>query len=126
VDRVDGEHRCSAVIDGAGFVTADMAGHDRQADRTAERRALSGQSRPGSRNAADPGRRWPAGRRSRPCAAAAGGASTWLNAGVPSTQVAEWAGHSLAVLLQIYAKCLVGQEEAARRRIDAVLGGSDA
>jgi integrase len=53
--------------------------------------------------------------------------STWLNAGVPSTQVAEWAGHSLAVLLQIYAKCLVGQEEAARRRIDAALGGhSDA
>lgn len=38
--------------------------------------------------------------------------STWLNAGVPSTQVAEWTGHSLAVLLQIYAKCLVGQEEA--------------
>jgi hypothetical protein len=52
--------------------------------------------------------------------------STWLNAGVPSTQVAQWAGHSLAVLLQIYAKCLVGQDEAARRRIDAVLGGSDA
>ena len=25
--------------------------------------------------------------------------STWLNAGVPSTKVAEWAGHSLAVLL---------------------------
>jgi integrase len=48
--------------------------------------------------------------------------STWLNAGVPSTQVTEWAGHSLAVILQIYAKCLVGQEEAARRRIDAVLG----
>jgi len=37
-----------------------------------------------------------------------------------------WAGHSLAVLLQIYAKCLVGQEETARRRIDAVLGGPDA
>ncbi len=53
-----------------------------------------------------------------PARAAAGGALTWLNAGVPSTQVAEWAGHSLAVLLQIYAKCLVGQEEAARRRID--------
>jgi hypothetical protein len=30
------------------------------------------------------------------------------------------------VLLQIYAKCLMGQEEAARRRIDAVLGGGDA
>ena len=48
--------------------------------------------------------------------------STWLNAGVPSTQVAEWAGHSLAVLLQIYAKCMAGQEDAARRRIAAALG----
>jgi integrase len=48
--------------------------------------------------------------------------STWLNAGVPPTQVAEWAGHSVAVLLQIYAKCLVGQEEAARRRIAQALG----
>ncbi|MCX6953060.1 MAG: tyrosine-type recombinase/integrase [Verrucomicrobia bacterium] len=50
--------------------------------------------------------------------------STWLNAGVPPTQVAAWAGHSVAVLLQIYAKCLVGQEDAARRRIDAALGES--
>jgi integrase len=49
--------------------------------------------------------------------------STWLNAGVPPTQVAQWAGHSVAVLLQIYAKCLAGQEDAARRRIDAALGG---
>jgi site-specific recombinase XerD len=48
--------------------------------------------------------------------------STWLNAGVPPTQVAAWAGHSVAVLLQIYAKCLVGQDDAARRRIDAALG----
>lgn len=47
--------------------------------------------------------------------------STWLNAGVPSTQVAEWAGHSVAVLHQIYAKCLVGQEDAARKRIAAAL-----
>jgi integrase len=52
--------------------------------------------------------------------------STWLNAGVPPTQVAEWAGHSVAVLLQIYAKCVVGQEEAARRRIEAALGSWDA
>jgi hypothetical protein len=37
-------------------------------------------------------------------------------------QVAAWAGHSVAVLLQIYAKCIVGQEDAARRRIDAPLG----
>jgi integrase len=49
------------------------------------------------------------------------GVSTWLNAGIPPTQVAEWAGHSVAVLLQIYAKCLAGQEDAARRRIDAAL-----
>jgi integrase len=48
--------------------------------------------------------------------------STWLNAGVPSTQVAEWAGHSVAVLHQIYAKCIAGQEDASRRRIDAALG----
>ena len=48
--------------------------------------------------------------------------STWLNAGVPSTQVAEWAGHSVAVLLQIYAKCIAGQEDAARRRIAVALG----
>lgn len=48
--------------------------------------------------------------------------STWLNAGVPSTQVAEWAGHSVGVLHQIYAKCIVGQEDAARERIAAALG----
>jgi integrase len=47
--------------------------------------------------------------------------STWLNAGVPATQVAEWAGHSVAVLLQIYAKCLAGQYELARKRIEATL-----
>jgi integrase len=47
--------------------------------------------------------------------------STWLNADVPTTQVAEWAGHSVAILLQIYAKCLAGQEEMARKRIDATL-----
>ncbi len=51
--------------------------------------------------------------------------STWLNAGVPSTQVAAWAGHGVAVLHQIYAKVIVGQAEAARRRIDAALGGSE-
>ncbi len=47
--------------------------------------------------------------------------STWLAAGVPPTQVAEWAGHSVNVLLQIYAKVLTGQEEASRRRIQEVL-----
>ena len=48
--------------------------------------------------------------------------STWLNAGVPPTQVAEWAGHSVAVPLRVYAKCLAGQEEAARRRVAQALG----
>jgi integrase len=40
--------------------------------------------------------------------------STWLNAGVPATQVAAWAGHSVMVLLK-------GQDESAMRRIDAAL-----
>jgi integrase len=48
--------------------------------------------------------------------------STWLNGGVAPTQVAEWAGHSVAVLLQIYAKCLAGQEDMARKRIEDALG----
>lgn len=39
--------------------------------------------------------------------------STWLNAGVPPTQIAEWAGHSVAVLHSTYAKCLDGQEATA-------------
>lgn len=48
--------------------------------------------------------------------------STWLNGGVAPTQVAEWAGHSVAVLLQIYAKCIAGQEDQARQRIESALG----
>lgn len=47
--------------------------------------------------------------------------SLWLNAGVPATQVAEWAGHSVHVLMKVYAKCIDGQEEAARRRIEGAL-----
>lgn len=43
--------------------------------------------------------------------------SMWLNAGVPAPQVAEWAGHSVDVLLRIYAKSIVGQDEAAKQRI---------
>jgi integrase len=48
--------------------------------------------------------------------------STWLNAGVPATQVAEWAGHSVAVLLKVYAKCIEGGEQVARQRIASALG----
>lgn len=47
--------------------------------------------------------------------------STWLNAGVAPVQVAEWAGHSVAVLLSAYAKCLDGQEHAALARIEIAL-----
>jgi integrase len=47
--------------------------------------------------------------------------STWLNGGVYTTQVAEWAGHSVDVLLRIYAKCVVGQDELAKRRISEAL-----
>jgi integrase len=47
--------------------------------------------------------------------------STWLNAGVPAPQVAEWAGHSVDVLLTIYAKCIEGQDSIAKKRIAAAL-----
>jgi len=47
--------------------------------------------------------------------------SLWLNAGVPATQVAEWAGHSVNVLLRVYAKCIYGQDEAAKQRVQAAL-----
>ncbi len=45
--------------------------------------------------------------------------SGWLNAGVSPQQVAEWAGHSVAVLLRVYAKCVDGDDIAARKRIEA-------
>jgi integrase len=36
---------------------------------------------------------------------------TWrLNSGVPATEVAAWAGHSVEVLTRIYAKCMTGLE----------------
>lgn len=48
--------------------------------------------------------------------------STWLNGGVPATTVAEWAGHSVEVLLEVYAKCLTGQEHVARQQVQRALG----
>ncbi len=51
--------------------------------------------------------------------------STWLNAGVPAPQVAMWAGHSVNVLLRVYAKCIVGQEAQALRRIDDAMRADD-
>jgi len=49
--------------------------------------------------------------------------STWLNAGVEGPRVAEWAGHSLAVLMRVYAKCIDGGEQTARQRVQAMMGG---
>ncbi|MGC4859776.1 hypothetical protein ACLQ23_11015 [Micromonospora sp. DT41] len=51
--------------------------------------------------------------------------SLWLNAGVPATQVAQWAGHSVHVLLKVYASCIDGQDEVARKRIEGALGTDD-
>jgi site-specific recombinase XerD len=48
--------------------------------------------------------------------------STWLNAGVDPTQVAEWAGHSLHVLLRVYAKCIAGRQALNQQRIEDTLG----
>lgn len=48
--------------------------------------------------------------------------STWLNAGVPPTDVAARAGHSVAVLLTVYAKCLDGERATYNARISDVLG----
>lgn len=50
--------------------------------------------------------------------------STWLAAGVPVTQVAAWAGHSVEVLLRTYAKVVAGHEETSKRRIDEALAGA--
>ncbi|MDT7613684.1 MAG: hypothetical protein QOF00_1131 [Pseudonocardiales bacterium] len=47
--------------------------------------------------------------------------STWLNGGVPAPQVAAWAGHSVDVLLRVYAKCIAGQDAAVRRRVEEAL-----
>lgn len=50
--------------------------------------------------------------------------STWLNGGVAPAQVAEWAGHSVDVLLKVYAKCLDGQDTVARQRVENALRGT--
>jgi len=53
------------------------------------------------------------------------GVSLALNAGVPATEVARRAGHSVAVLLKIYAHCIDGQADAANKRIADALGGEE-
>lgn len=48
--------------------------------------------------------------------------SLWLNGGVSPTEIAKRAGHSVEVLLRVYAKCVSGQEEIANHRIEEILG----
>ncbi|UVS80622.1 integrase [Actinokineospora sp. UTMC 2448] len=48
--------------------------------------------------------------------------STWLAAGVSSAQCAAWAGHSVQVLHEIYAKVIAGLEGIALDRIATALG----
>ncbi|MFD6793295.1 MULTISPECIES: tyrosine-type recombinase/integrase [Prauserella salsuginis group] len=49
--------------------------------------------------------------------------SQWLSSGVEPPRVARWAGHSLSVLLRVYAKCIDGGEQAARERVERGLRG---
>ena len=52
--------------------------------------------------------------------------SLWLNAGVPATEVARRAGHSVAVLLKVYAHCIDGQADTVNHRIaDALSNGEE-
>jgi integrase len=55
-----------------------------------------------------------------------GGVSLWLNAGVPPSEVARRAGHSVDVLLKIYAGCIDGTEADENARIDDALSGDGA
>ncbi|HWG64074.1 MAG TPA: hypothetical protein VG253_20490 [Streptosporangiaceae bacterium] len=47
--------------------------------------------------------------------------SLWLAAGVPPPRVAERAGHSVEVLLRVYAKCVDDGDNTANTRIEAAL-----
>jgi integrase len=49
-------------------------------------------------------------------------ASLWLNAGVPATEVARRLGHSVAVLLRVYANCIDGGDAGVNDRIGDALG----
>jgi integrase len=52
--------------------------------------------------------------------------STWLAGQVDSAQIAEWVGHSVAVLHRVYAHVIPGRGDVARRRIEDVLGPAGA
>jgi integrase len=47
---------------------------------------------------------------------------TWrLNSGVPPTEIAAWAGHSVEMLLRVYARCVAGLEDLWISRMEATL-----
>jgi integrase len=50
------------------------------------------------------------------------GVTLALNAGVPAPEVARRAGHSVEVLLRVYAGCIDGQDQMWNGRIDDALG----
>jgi integrase len=54
-----------------------------------------------------------------------GAASLWLNAGVQPTEVARRLGHSVAVLLRVYANCVDGEQDVVNDRIAEALAGRD-
>lgn len=47
--------------------------------------------------------------------------STWLAARVPIAEVADRAGHTVEVLLKVYARCLDGERGASNKRIEDLL-----
>jgi integrase len=47
--------------------------------------------------------------------------TSWLNATGDPAQVAEWAGHSVNVLLRVYVRCIAGRDEIAKKRIERAL-----
>lgn len=46
--------------------------------------------------------------------------SLWLNGGTPAPEVAARAGHSVDVLLKVYAKCVYGQRDEINKRIEGL------
>jgi integrase len=48
--------------------------------------------------------------------------SLWLNGGIPATEVAARAGHSVDMLLRMYAKCVYGERDRVNCVISGLLG----
>ena len=47
---------------------------------------------------------------------------TWrLNSGVPATEIAAWAGHSVEMLLRVYVRCVAAMEDVWIARMATTL-----